>query len=145
MIGAAATAENAHLLKRAPEIQITPPEIDRVARIERFGFVELGMALRRGIGPDAMNTRDPGLARLQRMLEMRWMGAVDQKIFRRSVGLAIHGFDRFPQRFASHQAATVFEHRLKDIVRRSKALATGGRKSTVLQPGSTPVVEHSNN
>ena len=100
MIGAAAAAENAHLRKRAPEIQITPPEIDRVARIERFGFVELGMALRRGIGPDTMNTPDPGLARLQRMLEMRWMGAVDQKIFRRTVGLAIHGFDRLPQRFA---------------------------------------------
>ena len=51
MIGAAAAAENAHLRKRAPELQITPPEIDRVARIERFGLIEFGMTLGRGIGP----------------------------------------------------------------------------------------------
>ena len=48
--------------------------------------------------------------------------------------------------FASHEAATVFEHRLKDIVRRSKALATRAGTSTPVQPATAaPVVEQSNN
>ena len=105
MIGAAAAAEDPHPGKCAPEIEITSPEIDRIACIERFGFVEFGVTLGRGVGADTMDTPDPGLARLQCVVEMRWMRAVDQKILRRPIGLAVDGLDRLPQRFASHQAA----------------------------------------
>jgi anaerobic magnesium-protoporphyrin IX monomethyl ester cyclase len=43
--------------------------------------------------------------------------------------------------FGSHEAATVFEHRLKDMLGRSKALTTDARKPVVLRPAGAPAIE----
>jgi hypothetical protein len=93
VIGAAAATKNTHLGERAPERDVSPAEIGGVARIERFGFVELGVAFRRGIRPEAMDALRPGLTCLQGIFEMRGVRTVDQEIFDRAIGLAIHGLD----------------------------------------------------
>src|SRR6188472_1595390 len=80
MIGAAAAAEHPHRRERAPELAVAAAEIARVARIKRGGLVEFGMAPGRGVGPHTMDAPGPGFTRLQRVLEMHRMRAVDHEL-----------------------------------------------------------------
>src|SRR4051794_23788085 len=38
MIGAAAATKNTHLRERTSEIEVTPPEVGRISRIQSYGF-----------------------------------------------------------------------------------------------------------
>ena len=51
----------------ARERAVALAEVVRVARIERLGLVEFGMALGRGVGLDAMDPCQPWLAGGQRL------------------------------------------------------------------------------
>lgn len=87
---------------------VTLAEIERIAGVERRGFIKLRMAFGRGVGAHAVDARHPGFAGLQRLLEMRRMSAVDHEVNRRVLCFAIHGLDSFAQRLALDETAIGF-------------------------------------
>src|SRR6478609_6282608 len=105
VIGTATTAEYTHLRKRAPEREVTAAEIDGISAVERLRLVELGMALHRCIGSDAVDALDPRLAGNECALEMGRMRAVDQEIFACTLRCGVDRFDRLAQGLSPHEAA----------------------------------------
>ena len=62
MIGAAAAAEHVELAEASSQVRVARAEIGRVARVEIRRLVELGVALRGGVGAQAADPLAPRLA-----------------------------------------------------------------------------------
>ncbi len=97
VVGAATATENPHAGEGSPERKVTAAEIGRIAAVERLRLVQLGMALGRRIGPDAVNALNPRLAARKRALEMGRMRAVDQEVFASALRCVIDCLNRLAQ------------------------------------------------
>ena len=105
VIRAAAAAEHGELRHALAQVPVMPGEIDRIAGIEFRRFIELRMALRRGVGAQAADAPHPCLACGQRIVEMSRMRTVDHVVDRRMARLPVRALDGGSERLAGSQSA----------------------------------------
>ena len=103
MIGAAASAEHGKLRVSASQIAILAGELDRIAGVEIGRFIELPMALPRGIGADAANALRPFLALFQDVFEVGRMGTIDHVVGGALLVGAVHFINGLGQRLPGRQ------------------------------------------
>ncbi len=59
VVGPAAAAEDVESGECPAQFQVLVAELDRVALVQRLALVKLGVALGRGVGPDAADPAPP--------------------------------------------------------------------------------------
>ena len=94
-------------------LDVLPGQLGRVAGVELGGLVELGVAHRGGVGPDAPDPLRPGLRRVEHGGEVGRVGAVDHVVGGEAAGGGVDGGDGLAQRLAGGQAP-VGLHRERD-------------------------------
>src|SRR6188474_764226 len=69
LVGAAAPADDVEAREQRPELAVAGGEVVRIPLVELVGFVELGVAFRRGVGPQAADAFEAALG--EHVLDMR--------------------------------------------------------------------------
>src|SRR4029453_7320926 len=75
VIGAAASAEDDQLRMEPAQLGVASGKLGGITAVELLGLVELGVAERGSVGPDAANPAGPRRARFEHGLEVGRMGA----------------------------------------------------------------------
>ena len=103
-VRAAAAAEHRDGGQSVTQCGVPGAEVDRVALVELGRLVELGMAPRRRVRPQADEPLQPRPIGCQRIREVGGVRAVDHEIRGAGAGLGVHLLDRFAQRLARREA-----------------------------------------
>ena len=124
VVRSAAAAEHVKAREPAPEVDVSRRQVVGVAGFELGGFVELDVALGRGVGPHATEAVEPGTT-VEHIGEVARVGAVHHVVERVAVGGAVGRFDRVGQRHSRRQATVGLDGE-RDHHRKSRALRGAG-------------------
>jgi PAP2 superfamily len=128
-VGAAAAAQDGEAREVVAQSCVTRAEVLRVARVERRGLVQLGMALARGVGAQSAQSRRPRSGRVQEVRKVGRVGAVDAVVGGGATGRVVHALDSRPERGAVGECTVGLDRERDgdgDLCRRSREHHTDG-------------------
>jgi hypothetical protein len=94
VVGPAAAAEHPHGGDQRTRLAVALGQVDGITGIERLGLVELGVALRRCVGPHPAEPGRPRRRPVEQVAEVRGVGAVDHVVDGVRTGGVVDGLDR---------------------------------------------------
>ena len=108
-VGAAASAQHGEARAVAAQVCVLRAQLGRVTRVQRSRLVELGVALARGVGPQAAQPSRPGRSRVEDRREVRRVGAVDAEVGGGTTGGVIDEVDGVAERGPVGQCAVCLD------------------------------------
>ena len=88
-VGSTAPAKNVDLRKPPTKFGKLPPQLWRVAIVQLFGHIQLGVAASRGVRNDAFEATHPGCAG-QNVMKMVGVSAIDHELGRGACCRLVH-------------------------------------------------------